>query len=61
MTSQEALTLVTEIKKFNPRLNDWGKDFLGNILIHRKISNKQAEALQNLYRKVSGGAFRAHL
>lgn len=54
MTSQDALALIAEIKKLNLKLNDWEKGFLGNILIHRKISNKQAKILCDMYAKFTG-------
>lgn len=55
MTFQDTLAIMTEIKKLNPKLNDWEKGFLGNILIHRKISKKQENCLIKIYEKATGG------
>lgn len=55
MANQDALTLVTEIKKFSDKLNDWEKQFLGNILGHRVISTKQSAILTKIYSKCVGG------
>jgi hypothetical protein len=55
MTSQDTLALITEIKKFSAQLNEWEKAFLGNILCHKKISNKQEKLLVRLYEKATGG------
>ncbi len=55
MTGQDVLAIVTEIKKLNPKLNDWEKGFLENILPHRKISHKQEQVLIDMYAKVTGG------
>lgn len=51
MNSKDTLILVTEIRKLNPKLNEGEKGFLGNILCHKKISNKQAMILQRIYEK----------
>lgn len=55
MTPQDALLLVTEIKKFSEKLNDWEKQFLGNVCGHRVVSHKQSAILQRIYEKATGG------
>ncbi len=54
MTPKDALTIIAEIKKLSPRLNDWEKGFLGNFN-HCSISKKQETALLNIYKKAAGG------
>ena len=55
MTSQDVLAIMIEIKKLNPKLNEWEKGFLLTILSHRKISTKQENCLLNIYGKATGG------
>jgi hypothetical protein len=55
MTSADALVLIREIKKLGYKPNDWEKQFLGNALGHKKISNKQGKILETIYAKAAGG------
>ena len=55
MTSQQVLDIMTEIRKLNPKLNDWEKGFLLTILSHKRISTKQERCLMNIYAKATGG------
>ncbi len=55
MNGNEVLLIFNEIKKLNYKPSEWEKGFLGNILCHKKISNKQAQALQKIYEKATGG------
>ena len=55
MTSKDAQALVTEIKKLNPKLNDWEKGFMETVQYSLCISNKQSQCLMNIYGKATGG------
>jgi len=59
MFSKDALTVVSEIKKLNPKLNTWENDFVSNI---EKLANKgysfsksQLMTLMGIYGKATGG------
>lgn len=53
MTSGEAKTLIAEIKKLNPKLNDWEREFISNQ--YSAPSPKQAACLLKIYEKATGG------
>ncbi len=59
MLNNDTLILITEIKKLNPRLNDFEKQFLQTIEFFAnkgfKLSKKQDDCLQKIYCKCVGG------
>jgi len=56
MTPQDLTTILAEIKKLNPRLNDWGKQFLRDME-NRPFNTtaKQDKCLLNIYERATGG------
>jgi hypothetical protein len=55
MTPQDKITILTEIKKLNPKLNEWEKQFMIDMENKRFISAKQEKCLLNIYEKATGG------
>lgn len=56
MTPQDLTTILAEIKKLNPRLNDWERQFLKDME-NRPFSTtaKQDKCLLTIYEKATGG------
>lgn len=55
MTNQDVNYILNELKKLNFKPDEWEKSFLGNIVNHRKISDKQSDILIRIYSKATGG------
>ncbi len=56
MTLKDSLIIINEIKKLNPKLNEFEQNFLLSIEQNNKtLSKKQESVLLNIYAKVTGG------
>ena len=55
MTHPEAMILIDYIRKSNYKLNDWEKQFIPQVELHYRVSNKQAKCLEGIYAKSVGG------
>ena len=61
MISKEAIILIEQVKNLGYKANDWEKNFILSILTlaqrdpNRPLSYKQSTAVENIYRKATGG------
>ena len=52
---EEHTELIDYIRKSNYKLNDWEKQFMPQVELHYRVSNKQAKCLEGIYAKSVGG------
>lgn len=56
MTSRNALAIISEIRKLNPKLNNWEQGFIDDLEdMGLSLSNKQENCLLKIYEKATGG------